>query len=525
VKPASTLNSDAMPSARPGALDRGLVAYSTWIALGLIAAALAVRIAYAGSCYLNPDEAQHFDAARPASLFQVFLASHRLAHPPLFVFVLHAFLVFGRSELILRLPSILGGTAALWLTFAWLRRGLGAVPALTGLLFMAVSPAAISASTEVRQYGLLLCFLCGALYATDRALTERSIRWAVVQGLFLLGALLTHYTSTVAILSIDIYVLFRCIFDPAPRRLLWAFLGAQMALGTVLTWLYFDYVRGAEVFSTTSLLYLRRMVYVPSSESLADFSRRAFIRTFAYTVSENRAIRAFIFLFLAGVLALAMRRTKAPRLWALLTICPFAVGFITALCRVFPFAGSRHQTYLLPFLAAGYAAAVAWIPRKFAAPLLLACIVLSPFWIRKNPPDNNRGILSKGDINAAVEQIHRGIPESAPLFLDDETYYMLRYYLGRYDPRLDSYRHRMTGESFSGHPIVASSAFGWAFLPGDALAHVNDAAKALGLPVGTSLWMVSDPWPFPPLAPQLPAEKLRSARSFGEISIVETTHY
>jgi predicted membrane-bound mannosyltransferase len=171
---------------------------SNWLALGIITAAFAIRLAYAGSCYLNPDEAEHFGAARPASWFGAYRAALMLAHPPLFILVLHGFLVFGRTELILRLPSLAGGTAALGLVFGWLRRSLGEIAALAGLGFMAIAPNAITASTEVRQYGLLLCFVCGSLYATERAFSERSTIWAIVQAPFLTAALLTNYTTSMS---------------------------------------------------------------------------------------------------------------------------------------------------------------------------------------------------------------------------------------------------------------------------------------------------------------------------------------
>jgi hypothetical protein len=85
-------------------------------------------------------------------------------------------------------------------------------------------------------------------------------------------------------------------------------------------------------------------------------------------------------IFAAGLAALLTGRAKAPKLTALLVISPFVVGSIAALFRVFPFAGSRHQTYLLPFLAAGISAAFAWVPRGRAVPILLLGVVVAPFW-------------------------------------------------------------------------------------------------------------------------------------------------
>ena len=112
---------------------------SSWLAVGAIVVAFALRFANANSCYLNPDEALHFDVARPSRWLWAFQASRTVTHPPLFVLALHGILFFGRTELTLRLPSLIGGTAALWLAFAWLRRSLGELLALAGLGFMALS--------------------------------------------------------------------------------------------------------------------------------------------------------------------------------------------------------------------------------------------------------------------------------------------------------------------------------------------------------------------------------------------------
>jgi len=492
-----------------------------WLAIGIIAAGLAVRVAYSASCYLNPDEAQHFDAARPATWIGVFRESHRLAHPPLFIFVLHAMLVLGRSELILRLPSIAGGTAALWLTFAWIRRTVGRIPALAGLLFMAISPAAISASTEVRQYGLLLFFVCGSVYATERALSQRSTNWAIIQGIFLLGALLSHYTAPVVILSVDVYVMLRYIAGGVPRRVLFTFVCGQLVLAAVLGWLFLSYIHHAVVFSPASLLYLKKFYYVPSEERLLHFTRRSFVETFSYMVSEKRAILS-MFVFVAGVAALLTGRTKAPRLMAVLIFTPFIAGFGTAIFRVLPFAGSRHQTYLLPFLAAGFAAAVAWIPRKLVVPLLLAGVVYAPLWIARTPPDNSQRTVPMMDMTAAINYIHQVVPRNAPLFMDLKTRFILKYYLGGHDPNLDSWP-RGNDEKFGDYPVIAPRTFGWVFSPKDALTRVNEAAKDLGVPRGQPLWVVSVAWlDWEALASGLSAGDYRSAKEFGAISVIET---
>src|SRR5579872_855517 len=290
--------------AESGRLARWFIRNSRWLALAITAVGFAVRVRYVLSCYLNPDEAQHFDAARFNTWHQVFLASHRLSHPPLFIFVLHAVLSLGRSEFFVRLPSLAGGTAALWLTFAWIRRSLGEIPALIGLVFMAVSPAAISASIEARQYGLLLFFLCGALYACERMFTERSLPWAIVDGLLLLGTLLTHFTALVIICSVDLYVLLRCLLERMPRRIVWVLIANQVLLAGVFAWLYLSYIHHAEVLNSQSMSYLRTMYYMPGQETLFQFLKRAILSTFSYLVSQRLAIRSLALVYFAAAMTL-----------------------------------------------------------------------------------------------------------------------------------------------------------------------------------------------------------------------------
>jgi uncharacterized membrane protein len=508
---------------------------SSWLALGIMAAAFAIRLAYAGSCYLNPDEASHFDAARPSSWIETYKAAFRLAHPPLFILVLHGILFLGRSELILRLPSLVGGTAALWLTFAWIRHSLGEIPALAGLGFMALSLAAISASTEVRQYGLLLCFVCGALYATERTLNTRSTIWAIVQGLFLLGALLTHYTAIVVLLSLGLYVLLRSLLDGVPRRILFTIGVSQLVLATVLSWLYFGHVRRSIRFGPGSSMdylehsmdYLQHYYYAGANETPLAFTRRALSGTFSYAVGAPAPHLAFLFMlvFLAGLAGLATGRTKAPRLLAVLVISPFVVGFAAAVAQVFPFGGSRHQTYLLPFLAAGISAALAYLQRRWAVPLLLVGVVIAPLWITRALPDNNTRALPIGDMTAAIEYIGRIVPRGAPLFVDWETMQVLRYYLTRNDTSLDTLRSEAGSEAgveerLGGYRVVVPRETMWAFRPDEALEQVNESARALGVPPGDPLWVVSAAWLEPSLASRLPPGGGRDVKEFGRISVI-----
>ncbi|MGH9685826.1 MAG: glycosyltransferase family 39 protein [Candidatus Acidiferrales bacterium] len=513
---------------KPVQIERWIERNSGWLALAIVAAAFGVRIFYASACYLNPDEATHFAAARPSTWFGAYQASLRLWHPPLFILVLHAFLYLGRSELILRLPSVIAGTAALWFAFAWMRRVLGEIPALAGLGFMSLFSAAISASTEVRQYGLLLLFVCAALYATERAFADRSLTWAICQGVLLAGALLTHYTAVVVLASVGLYALIRSLVDSMPRRLLWTFIAIQFVLAGILGWLYFAQIRRWIPVDAVGTSYLSPYFYNAGHETLLAYTGRAFTGTFAYASGARHLALPFLLAFLAGIAALLTERFKAPRLLPLLLLTPFVLGFAAGVAKVFPFTGTRHEAYLLPFLVAGIAAALMWLPRRQAAlVLLVVAVVGSPLWLIRATPDNNPRLMPKSDMTAAIKYMRRAIPRGSLVFVDYGTRDVLGYYLARKDKSLDTWRSKTPAEEQLGdYRIVVPRIRASNFRPDQVLEPVAESARTLRVPPGDPLWIVSVPWVWsPPLASELPAVKVGNVKSkqFGRISVMKVS--
>ncbi len=485
----------------------------------------AISLFYIFSCYLNPDEAVHFSAARSNSWSGAYEASLAVTHPPLFILILHGILFFGRTEFALRLPSLISVAAALWITFAWLRRSFGEIFALSGLLFMAFSPMTISAASEVRQYGVLLFFVCAALYATERMFSERSARWTLAQGFFLLGALLTHYIALVVIAAIGAYTVIRFVSMSAPRRVVFTFAGSHFVLSAVLAFLYFSQIRTL-IAPTGATDYLRRYYYQPGQETAFGFVGRMVSRTFGHAIGMNRLSLLPLLLFAAGLAAIVLGRTKSSKVRAVLIASPFVVGFAAGVLSVFPFAGSRHQAYLLPFLAAGIAASLGWLDRRAAVSMLLAgLIVAAPLWVMRAVPDNNIQILRKNDMREAVRDIHRDIPAGSTLFVDYSTRAELEYYLAKNDPQLDALHGRPTVEWLGGYRVVVPENYLWSFKSGEVLPQMNKAAGVLHLSSSQPLWIFWTGWVEASLVSGLSPGLVSSAKEFGHTSLIRTTCY
>jgi len=160
----SSLTTERTPE--PGSLlsfaEGWLRARERWIAL-LLAAAFLLRIQSAGGTFLNADEALHFSVANQHSFLEAYRASFTISHPPLLIFTLYFWRALGTSEVVLRLPSILAGTAFCWILFQWAAKLFGRAAGWTAFILAGFLPPMIAVSSEIRQYALLLLFgVCAA---------------------------------------------------------------------------------------------------------------------------------------------------------------------------------------------------------------------------------------------------------------------------------------------------------------------------------------------------------------------------
>jgi uncharacterized membrane protein len=100
----------------------------------VLAAGFVARLLPAWRYFLNPDEALHYVLADQSSLRLAWTAALTNAHPPLLIVVLYYVRVLGHSELLLRMPSVLAGTACCWIFYQWLKLVTDRTTALIGLL-------------------------------------------------------------------------------------------------------------------------------------------------------------------------------------------------------------------------------------------------------------------------------------------------------------------------------------------------------------------------------------------------------
>lgn len=211
----------------------GRTALFALLACSLVALALRIRCAH-GDLWLDEIWSLHW-AARAGSFLGVFTNVHVDNNHYLYTAYLRL-LDECSPPLLVRLPSVLAGTAAVVLAGLVVRdAGVAAVVA-AGVL-TAVSPLLVVLSSEARGYALAFLFaLLGCLLVERRALSSRGGAWAF--GLTMLCGLLAHLTFVQIWIALALASAY-CIRDDVPRGMrLRRFAAAHAipAIGAFLLW-------------------------------------------------------------------------------------------------------------------------------------------------------------------------------------------------------------------------------------------------------------------------------------------------
>jgi Dolichyl-phosphate-mannose-protein mannosyltransferase len=408
----------------------------------LIFTGLVARLISAHSKFLNADEAMHYLLAMQPTLAATYRASLGTAHPPLLIIFLHYWAMIAHSELFLRMPSVLAGTAAGWFLYAWLRIAIDRATALIALSLLLFSPALIYTSAEVRQYALLLCFMSATLYLLDRAFAASSPGLMLASALTLYLALLTHYAALIFAASIAVYGLLRIAGMQLKGPLIAAWTVTQAGCAAIAAFLWkthISVIRHRSLTQDVAESYLRGSLFHWGQENLIIFLVRANLRLFHFLFSEGAVSILGMVLYVAGIVVLLRTRESSnqegrpsARQFGVLLLLPFVTNCAAALAGVYPYGGTRHDSYLAIFAMPAIAVGISrWRPsRKWARPLaivvaLAICnftVVPAGSYIR---PQSQKKELMK----QAVAYLSASATPGSMILTDYESGLLLSYYV------------------------------------------------------------------------------------------------
>ena len=418
------------------------------LGLGLI-----VRIWHASGTYLNPDEALHFFVANKTTWWETYRSSLNVSHPPLLIFLLRVWRGLGTSELMLRLPSILAGTAFCWFAYRWLSLLFEQSVVWIAFAFIVFLPSSIDLSTEVRQYALLLAFAMGSAYFLERAVRENSAISMLASGVFLWFALFSHFSAFLFAAVLGVYAILRMLEQRTPLKIVavWE-LGQVVGVG-ICYWLYVTQIsRLGQAYGGTNATkgwmggdYLGNSYLIPGKINpfLFVFARTGGV--FQYVFRQSVVGDLAFVLFVVGVVMILrghvrkntqvsnIAKPEAPRppYTGILLLLPFVFNCAAALMRAYPYGGTRHSSFLMPFALAGVGVALARLVKNRIALGILVTLLVSlvcNLFPSKRLPYMSAESQRQANMTAAIETLRR-LPAEQPIFTDYQTSLSVGHYL------------------------------------------------------------------------------------------------
>jgi hypothetical protein len=504
----------------------------------VLIAGLAVRLYKAAAYFLNPDEALHLVLASQPSVRLAYKAALTNAHPPLLVLLIHYWRWLGQSEFILRLPSVVAGTACCWIAYLWVKQLTGDRAAFMGLLLLALSPTFVGLSSEVRQYALLLFLISGCLYLSDRALREKSAWSMVLFSLSLCGALLVHYSALLFAFIMGIYMLVRFYglrkssaedhFRQMQLIVAWA-VGQLLALAISAYFVFTHLIplRRSGMLGPDYDTYLRKSIFHPSDRSIFGFVAVQTLRVFTYLFGDGLVGSLALLAFMAGISLLMWRKMSfgrdgpSPRSLALLLGLGFAVNCAAALARQYPYGGTRHSAWLLVFAVTGVCIGIAsWAKTRFwlTSGVVTCGLIVANFFPSPAPLIRPKNQL-RGLMKEAVTSFRESAPPGAVVIADYQSGLLLGYYacghgIVQVFPPMNDFVRADCGS----YTVITPSSRDFRFYGENIADRLGRIAREYKLNSGTKVWFFDAGW-ITDSAPALEQEMGKlgcSPHKFGE---------
>jgi len=489
-------------------LDLSFVQNPNLWAYALLALGFLVRVWHASGTFLNSDEVMHFSAANRVTWLETYKASLTISHPPLLIFIEHIWRHLGTSDLILRMPSILAGIAFCWFTFRWAQMLFTKSAAWLVYFFVLFLPSSIELSTEIRQYALFLAFAMGSAYLLERALEENCATAMLLSGVSLWFAIGSHFSAFLFAPAIGIYAIWRMLRQPPPARVISTWVATQLVALGLCAFLYVTQIRGLSKYfggqdATSGWMesaYLSHSYFEPGKVNPLAFIIGRTVGVFQYTFRQLAVGDVAFLLFIVGLVMVFRSRPVSTRVtsrqlgWLLLL--PFAINCAAAMLRRYPYGGTRHSSFLLPFGIAAVCVALDRILKhrvSWGLAVALVASIFCHFTTAKELPYVAPDAQRASHMRAAIDFIHQ-LPTDEPIFADVQTNLLLGHYLCEQQPISgDRSIPGFVAYECEGHRVIASTTK-YVFTARSFYDQWQEIVAKFHLQPGTKVWTAQMGW-------------------------------
>jgi hypothetical protein len=325
----------------------------------LIVAGCALRISGIDGYAFSPDDALHVAEARldfPGELLSTL--AHEDTHPPGHYLLLRVLLMLGATGGALRIGSLLPSLLLIPLAYGLGRRTAGHASGLFAAFIVTFSAPLIAQAQVIRPYALELSLLAGALWILFDDRPDQNRRRLALYGVLMALAVFTHYSAVIALAAmggVRLVTLLRARKQRAAVE--WAALHFLLAILTLSLIGLFASVLLESGFRRDAVGDWLDVGF-PQSRYVAAWLGGT-LAQMIYFIDPPRIVPGALLcvLMIAGAVALAERRRVE-----LCTMLGAAsvLNLVLAAFSLYPFSGTRHALYLLPFVAPIAGAGFQW---------------------------------------------------------------------------------------------------------------------------------------------------------------------
>jgi hypothetical protein len=491
------------PMPRTRGIDSWIVEHLDFLAFGVVAAGFVLRLLAATRSYLNPDEALHYLLLNQPSAFLAYKASLTNAHPPLIYMVVYFWHFLGRSEWMLRMPSVVAGTAFCWMFYKWMGLAFSRAASWIGLILATFSPALIALSAELRAYALLLFCLGSALFFLELAFAEKSVRQMWVFTGFLYLAILTHYSTVFFAVATGAYVLARITDGQLPRKVNTAWAIGQAGALAIYAFLYVTHLsklkNSIAVWSTSyGTAYFQR-----DSMSLFNFTWRNTFGIFLFLFGQPYVAITVLLCFIGGIVLFFGKKLLSPKdssqtnRLGILLLFPFLGVWCAAIAGIYPYIGSRHTVFLAPFaIAAGSYLLAAMCGKRVWIGLLAAALLMVVSYSAHGaaPTEEMTENQSPALMASAVSYMEQSIPRGDHFLLDYQSSIPFEFYFCGPNVMfpIQTFHGQYYDFACKGDPAVVLRQ--WKLLRQTFPGEFRNMALSNGLKPGNRVWLFQTGW-------------------------------
>ena len=408
--------------------------------------ALLIRIWDLGARSIWLDEAVEFWTASvplqsiPQTVIQTF-------QPPLYSGLLHFWILFGTSEIWLRLLSVFLSLSAVLGCFLLTRKLIGTRAALISSTLLALLPTSVRYAQDVGEYALLEATLIWALFLLALAVSEGHLNFWLLFGIAASISIYSHYGAIIPLLGIGFALLVKAIQKREARN------ATGLALSAVVNFilclplfLYFLPAQRARMATSFHALPFRGfpeevVLLVDAARDTLTFPIMGWPFTSLKEIYTWIGLAVFVALACLVLLSRSHSRLKRPIIWLLAAFSCYYIFVRTGLYSFGSF-GFRYVLILAPLIILAISAIIErfFLTGKSRVAFLLLFITISFEIIslpNKSLSDLTRNGMAWPETENIAPIIEYWSSNSDP---GDVTYVYygaspaFRYYLNKTDP-------------------------------------------------------------------------------------------